>query len=186
VDRNSQLTPLGRQLARLPVDPRMGRMLLEAAKLGSLQEVLIVASAMSIRTRASVRRSASKRGSGPRAVEGRDSDFAGLVNLWRGFEEQRQALTASPLRNWCRKNFLNYLRLREWRDSHRQLSLICRDMQLSLNKNRRITRNCTRRCWSACSARSARKPKTAITSAPVSGASGFIRRRASARNARSG
>lgn len=64
-----------------------------------------------------------------------DSDFAGLVNLWRGFEEQRQALTASPLRNWCRKNFLNYLRLREWRDSHRQLSLICRDMQLSLNKD---------------------------------------------------
>ncbi|MCZ3030446.1 hypothetical protein NYY88_19260, partial [Acinetobacter baumannii] len=63
-----------------------------------------------------------------------DSDFAGLVNLWRGFEEQRQALTASPLRNWCRKNFLNYLRLREWRDSHRQLSLICRDMQLTLNK----------------------------------------------------
>lgn len=63
-----------------------------------------------------------------------DSDFAALINVWRGFEEQRQALTASPLRNWCRKNFLNYLRLREWRDSHRQLSLICRDLQLSVNK----------------------------------------------------
>ncbi len=108
VTRENQLTPLGRQLARLPVDPRMGRMLLEAAKLGSLQEVLIVASAM--------------------------SDFAGLINVWRGFEEQRQALGASALRNWCRKNFLNYLRLREWRDSHRQLGLICRDLQLSLNK----------------------------------------------------
>ncbi|MFP3500243.1 hypothetical protein SB759_39155, partial [Pseudomonas sp. SIMBA_059] len=58
-----------------------------------------------------------------------DSDFAALVNLWRGFEEQRQALTANPLRNWCRKHFLNYLRLREWRDAHRQLALICRDLQ---------------------------------------------------------
>ncbi|WP_163008247.1 hypothetical protein, partial [Pseudomonas viridiflava] len=59
---------------------------------------------------------------------------AGLVNLWRGFEEQRQALTASPLRNWCRSNFLNNLRLREWRDSHRQLSLICRDLQLTVSR----------------------------------------------------
>ena len=135
VDRNSQLTPMGRQLARLPVDPRMGRMLLEAAKLGSLQEVLIVASAMSIqdpRERPPERQQAADQAHAQ--WKDVDSDFAGLVNLWRGFEEQRQALTASPLRNWCRKNFLNYLRLREWRDSHRQLSLICRDMQLSLNK----------------------------------------------------
>jgi ATP-dependent helicase HrpA len=136
VDRNSQLTPLGRQLARLPVDPRMGRMLLEAAKLGSLQEVLIVASAMSIqdpRERPPERQQAADQAHAQ--WKDADSDFAGLVNLWRGFEEQRQELTASPLRNWCRKNFLNYLRLREWRDSHRQLSLICRDMQLTINKD---------------------------------------------------
>lgn len=135
MDRNSQLTPLGRQLARLPVDPRMGRMLLEAAKLGSLQEVLIVASAMSIqdpRERPPERQQAADQAHAQ--WKDPDSDFAGLVNLWRGFEEQRQELTASPLRNWCRKNFLNYLRLREWRDSHRQLSLICRDMQLNINK----------------------------------------------------
>jgi ATP-dependent helicase HrpA len=150
VDRNSQLTPLGRQLARLPVDPRMGRMLLEAAKLGSLQEVLIVASAMSIqdpRERPPERQQAADQAHAQ--WKDIDSDFAGLVNLWRGFEEQRQALTASPLRNWCRKNFLNYLRLREWRDSHRQLSLICRDMQLSGQQRAgRLSRNCTRRCWS--------------------------------------
>ena len=60
-----------------------------------------------------------------------DSDFAALVNLWRGFEEKRQELGSSPLRNWCKKNFLNYLRLREWRDSHRQLVLIARELQLS-------------------------------------------------------
>lgn len=135
VNRENQLTPLGRQLARLPVDPRMGRMLLEAAKQGSLQEVLIVASAMSVqdvRERPPERQQAADQAHAQ--WKDADSDFAGLVNLWRGFEEQRQALTASPLRNWCRRNFLNYLRLREWRDSHRQLSLICRDLQLTVNK----------------------------------------------------
>ncbi|MBX8617084.1 ATP-dependent RNA helicase HrpA [Pseudomonas cichorii] len=135
VNRENQLTPLGRQLARLPVDPRMGRMLLEAAKQGSLQEVLIVASAMSVqdvRERPPERQQAADQAHAQ--WKDADSDFAGLVNLWRGFEEQRQALTASPLRNWCRRNFLNYLRLREWRDSHRQLSLICRDLQLTINK----------------------------------------------------
>nr|GFD06573.1 hypothetical protein [Tanacetum cinerariifolium] len=95
VNRENQLTPLGRQLARLPVDPRMGRMLLEAAKQGSLQEVLIVASAMSIqdpRERPPERQQAADQAHAQ--WKDQDSDFAGLVNLWRGFEEQRQALTA--------------------------------------------------------------------------------------------
>ncbi|MFT5781130.1 MAG: ATP-dependent helicase HrpA [Pseudomonas sp.] len=134
VNRESQLTPLGRQLARLPVDPRLGRMLLEAAKQGSLQEVLIVASALSVqdvRERPPERQQAADQAHAQ--WKDIDSDFAGLVNLWRGFEEQRLALGASPLRSWCRKNFLNYLRLREWRDSHRQLSLICKELQLTLN-----------------------------------------------------
>jgi ATP-dependent helicase HrpA len=160
-------------------------MLLEGAA-GSLQEVLIVASALSIRTRASAAGAPAGRRPGPRAVEGRDSDFAALVNLWRGFEEQRQALTASPLRNWCRKNFLNYLRLREWRDSHRQLALICRDMQLTVNKEPADYPKLHKAMLAACSARSARKPKTAITWARVSGASGFIPRPASAASARNG
>lgn len=135
VNRENQLTPLGRQLARLPVDPRLGRMLLEGAKQGSLNELLIVASALSVqdpRERPPERQQAADQAHAQ--WKDVDSDFAALVNLWRGFEEQRQALTASPLRNWCRKNFLNYLRLREWRDAHRQLSLICRDLQLSINK----------------------------------------------------
>ncbi|MNJ19145.1 ATP-dependent RNA helicase HrpA [compost metagenome] len=110
-------------------------MLLEGAKQGSLNELLIVASALSVqdpRERPPERQQAADQAHAQ--WKDVDSDFAALVNLWRGFEEQRQALTASPLRNWCRKNFLNYLRLREWRDAHRQLSLICRDLQLSINK----------------------------------------------------
>lgn len=135
VNRENQLTPLGRQLARLPIDPRLGRMLLEGARQGSLQEVLIVASALSVqdpRERPPERQQAADQAHAQ--WKDTDSDFAALVNLWRGFEEQRQALTANPLRNWCRKHFLSYLRLREWRDAHRQLSLICRDLQLAVNK----------------------------------------------------
>ena len=135
VNRENQLTPVGRQLARLPHDPRLGRMLLEGARLGSLQEVLIVTSALSVqdpRERPPERQQAADQAHAQ--WKDVDSDFAALVNLWRGFEEQRQALTANPLRNWCRKQFLNYLRLREWRDAHRQLALICRELQLTVNK----------------------------------------------------
>ncbi|MFP6850918.1 MAG: ATP-dependent RNA helicase HrpA [Pseudomonas sp.] len=132
VNREGQLTPLGRQLARLPVDPRLGRMVLEGAKQGSLEEILIIASALSVqdvRERPSDRQQAADQAHAQ--WKDVDSDFAALINLWRGFEEQRQALGSSALRSWCRKNFLNYLRLREWRDSHRQLVLITRDLQLS-------------------------------------------------------
>ena len=135
VNREGQLTPLGRQLARLPIDPRLGRMLLEAAQQGSLAEVLIVASALSVQD---VReRPADRQQQADQAHaqwKDPDSDFAALINLWRGFEEQRQALGSNALRSWCRKNFLNYLRLREWRDAHRQLTLIARELKLGAGK----------------------------------------------------
>ncbi|WP_348658976.1 ATP-dependent RNA helicase HrpA, partial [uncultured Stutzerimonas sp.] len=138
VNRENQLTPLGRQLARLPIDPRLGRMLLEAAKMGSMAEVLIVASALSVQD---VReRPADRQQQADQAHaqwKDPDSDFAALINIWRGFEEQRQALGSNPLRTWCRKNFLNYLRLREWRDAHRQLTLIVRELKLNDNANNR-------------------------------------------------
>ncbi len=136
VNRESQLTPLGRQLARLPIDPRLGRMVLEAAKLGSLEEILIVASALSVqdpRERPMERQQAADQAHAQ--WKDVDSDFAALINLWRGFEEKRQELGSNPLRSWCKKNFLNYLRLREWRDAHRQLVLIARELQLSASKS---------------------------------------------------
>ncbi len=132
VNRESQLTPIGRQLARLPIDPRLGRMVLEAARLGSLDEILIVASALSTqdpRERPMDRQQAADQAHAQ--WKDVDSDFAALINLWRGFEEKRQELGSNPLRNWCRKNFLNYLRLREWRDAHRQLVLITRELKLA-------------------------------------------------------
>ncbi|MGE8359624.1 ATP-dependent RNA helicase HrpA [Pseudomonas sp.] len=135
VNRESQLTPIGRQLARLPIDPRLGRMVLEAAKQGSLEEILIVASALSVqdpRERPMDRQQAADQAHAQ--WKDVDSDFAALINLWRGFEEKRQELGSNPLRSWCKKNFLNYMRLREWRDAHRQLVLIARDLQLAGGK----------------------------------------------------
>lgn len=135
VNREGQLTPLGRQLARLPIDPRLGRMVLEAARLGSLDEILIVASALSVqdpRERPMDRQQAADQAHAQ--WKDVDSDFAALINLWRGFEEKRQELGSNPLRSWCKKNFLNYMRLREWRDAHRQLVLIARELQLAAAK----------------------------------------------------
>jgi len=136
VNRENQLTPLGRQLARLPIDPRLGRMLLEAAQQGSLAEVLIVASALSVqdvRERPADRQQAADQAHAQ--WKDPDSDFAALINIWRGFEEKRQELGSNPLRTWCRKNFLNYLRLREWRDAHRQLTLIARELKLGVGRS---------------------------------------------------
>ncbi|GGI96075.1 ATP-dependent RNA helicase HrpA [Halopseudomonas pertucinogena] len=135
VERDGSITEEGRQLARLPVDPRIGRMLVEAARLGSLDEVLVIASALAVqdpRERPIERQQAADQAH----AQWRDehSDFAAFINLWRGFEEQRQALTQNQLRSWCRKNFLNYLRLREWRETHRQLLLTCRDLGLDINR----------------------------------------------------
>ena len=134
VERDGSITEVGRQLARLPVDPRIGRMLIEAAALGSLQEVLIIASALAVqdpRERPIERQQAADQSH----VQWRDdqSDFAAFVNLWRGFEEQRQELSQNQLRSWCRRQFLNYLRMREWRETHRQLLLTCRDLGLQSN-----------------------------------------------------
>ncbi|NLY59568.1 MAG: ATP-dependent RNA helicase HrpA, partial [Gammaproteobacteria bacterium] len=135
VEKDGQITEIGRQLARLPVDPRIGRMLAEAASLGSLDEVLIIASALAVqdpRERPLERQQAADQAHAQWRDE--QSDFAAFINLWRGFEEQRQQLSQNQLRSWCRRHFLNYLRLREWRETHRQLLLTCRDLGLTLNR----------------------------------------------------
>lgn len=134
VTRDSQMTEVGQKLAQLPIDPRLGRMLLEAANQGSLSEALIVISALSVqdvRERPLERQQAADQAHAQ--WKDPDSDFSALVNLWRGLDEQRQALGVNALRNWCKKNFLHYLRYREWRDAHRQLTLICRELKLSFN-----------------------------------------------------
>ncbi|WP_425056430.1 ATP-dependent RNA helicase HrpA [Pseudomonas abyssi] len=135
VERSGAMTDIGRQLARLPVDPRIGRMLLEGAAQQSLAEITVIASALAVqdpRERPLEKQQAADQAHAQWNEEG--TDFVAFLNLWNGFEAQRQALTQSQLRSWCRRNFLNYLRLREWRETHRQIRLTCRDMGLEENR----------------------------------------------------
>jgi len=135
VDDKGRLTASGRQLARLKVDPRIGRMVLQGARLGSLDEVLIVASALSVQdARLRPADNAQAADQVHARWKDKDSDFVSLIHLWRDFEQQHQDLTRSALRSWCKKHFLSELRLQEWRDAHRQLVLLARELGLSGGK----------------------------------------------------
>jgi len=135
VDDNSKLTPLGKKLSRLPIDPRFGRMILAANQLGCLSEVLIITSGLSIqdpRERPADKQQQSQqwhaRFNDPK------SDFMSLVNLWNYFEDSRQALSQNQLRKKLNKEFLATMRLREWRDIHYQMTLAVKSLKFKLNK----------------------------------------------------
>ena len=129
VDDKRKMTPQGRNLSKLPVDPRIGRMLIEAVKQNCLREVMVIASALSVqdpRERPIEKKQAADERH--RAYASEESDFVTLVNLWDMYEEQRQELSQNQLRKFCQKQFLSYMRMREWRDIHRQLHLICKQL----------------------------------------------------------
>ncbi|MCW4151031.1 ATP-dependent RNA helicase HrpA [Halomonas sp. 18H] len=133
VDDGQRLTRTGKRLARLPIDPRLARMLLAGAEQGSLREVLIVVSALATqdpRDRPAEKREAADQAH--RRWQDADSDFVTLLNLWNGFEEAREELSGNRLRRWCRDHYLNYLRLREWHDTFRQLRQLLRDMDIEV------------------------------------------------------
>lgn len=135
VDSQQRVTKDGRRLAQLSVDPTLGRMLLAASDLGSLEEVLIIVSALSIqdpRERPAEKQQAADQMH--RRFWDENSDFIAYVNLWRYFEEKRQELSQNQLRKLCKKEFLSYLRMREWRDIHRQLKLTGQKLGLKFNK----------------------------------------------------
>ncbi|WP_421869939.1 ATP-dependent RNA helicase HrpA [Motiliproteus sp.] len=133
--QDDRLTKLGRQLSRLPVDPRVGRMLLEAARYDCLTEVLIVASVLTIQDpRERPHDKQQQADEKHRVHQDKDSDFVGFINLWNHYEEQRQELSQGQLRRYCQKQFLSFMRMREWRDLHRQLHLACKSLGLTENK----------------------------------------------------
>ncbi len=133
VDASDRLTAVGRRLARLPIDPRLARMVLAGAEQGGLREVLIVVSALAVqdpRDRPAEKREAADQAH--RRWQDPDSDFVALLNLWHGFEAARDELSGNRLRRWCKEHYLNYLRLREWHDTFRQLRQLLRDMEIEV------------------------------------------------------
>ncbi|HEX4976087.1 MAG TPA: ATP-dependent RNA helicase HrpA, partial [Pseudomonadales bacterium] len=130
-----QLTALGRMLASLPVDPRLGRMLVEAKNQGSLKEMLIVASALAAQDpRERPHEFRQQADAAHRTFQDERSDFLSLIKLWFAYEEQRQALSQNQLKSYCRTHFLNFMRMKEWRDIHHQLRLACKQLDFVENQ----------------------------------------------------
>ncbi|MEP4148791.1 MAG: ATP-dependent RNA helicase HrpA [Halioglobus sp.] len=131
VSAGGELTDVGRSLSRLPVDPRLGRMVLAASERKCLAEILVIASALAVqdpRDRPSDKQQQSDQAHA--RFKHPKSDFLAWLQLWRYYEEQRQALSQNQLRKLCKREFLSFMRMREWRDIHSQLTIACRQQKL--------------------------------------------------------
>lgn len=131
------LTAVGQKLAQLPVDPRLGRMIVEAGKRGCVREVMILAAALTIqdpRERPTDKQqlAAEKHN----RFRDENSDFTGFLNLWNYLQEKQQELSSSAFRRLCRAEFINYLRVREWQDLFTQLRQLARPLGITLDNKR--------------------------------------------------
>ncbi|CAM3208785.1 ATP-dependent RNA helicase HrpA [Tsukamurella hominis] len=131
---HKRLSAVGRQLADLPVDPRMARMLVAAREFGVLPEVLVIVAGMSIQD---VRERPAEHRQAADAQHARfadpTSDFLSYLNLWRHLGDRRAELSSSAFRRECQREFLHYVRIREWQDLQGQLRQICRDLGWKLD-----------------------------------------------------
>ena len=135
VDDRRRVTDLGRRLARLPVDPRLARMLVEAAKLGCLAEILVIASGLSVQDpRERPAEAAAQADEQHARFRDPRSDFLGMQRLWEAWQERRRHDSGSAQRRWAREHFLSFLRLREWQDVHRQLVELTGQMGMRRNE----------------------------------------------------
>uniref|UniRef100_UPI000D54EEC5 ATP-dependent RNA helicase HrpA n=1 Tax=Xanthomonas fragariae TaxID=48664 RepID=UPI000D54EEC5 len=129
IDAERRLTAIGRQMARLPVDVKLARMLVAAQQHGCLREMIVIAAFLGIK---------DPRERPPEAREVADnahalfadarSEFVGILRLWEAYRQVHEDLTQSKLREWCNRHFLGFLRMREWRELHRQLRLLCEEL----------------------------------------------------------
>jgi ATP-dependent helicase HrpA len=134
VDEQWRITDLGRQMAKLPVDPRLGRMLLAAPVESCLQEVLIMVAALAIqdpRERPLERQQAADEKH--RRFRDENSDFVALLNLWNYYHDQTRQLSKNQLRNLCQAEFLSFVRMREWHDLYQELLGRVTEMGMRLN-----------------------------------------------------
>ncbi|MEH6636419.1 MAG: ATP-dependent RNA helicase HrpA, partial [Halioglobus sp.] len=126
-----ELTSVGKRMARLPVDPRLARMVLAAAEQGCLEEILVITSALTVQD---PRERPAEKQQQADQMHARfrhpKSDFIAWLNLWKYYEEQRQELSQGQLRKLCKREYMSFMRMREWRDIHAQLSIACRQQQL--------------------------------------------------------
>jgi len=134
MDDERRVTSLGAKIAGLPVDPRLGRMLLAASHHNCVTEMLVVTSFLEAQDPRE-RPSDAQQASAEKHALFADarSDFITVLNLWKSFREQAAALSGSQLRKWCREHYLSFVRLREWQELHSQLSQSVRELELRPN-----------------------------------------------------
>ena len=133
-DPRRRLTPLGGRLAQLPVDPRLGRMILAAEETGCVREVLVISAALSIQDPRD-RPADQEQAAAQQHARFRDerSDFVAYLNLWAYLRERQKALSGNQFRKLCRSEFLNYLRVREWQDLYLQLRQAAKQLGVHVN-----------------------------------------------------
>ncbi len=135
LDDSRRLTRIGKRLARLPIDPRLGRMILEAERLGCVREVLVIVAALSLqdpRERPAEHQAQADQQHARFRHE--TSDFLAWLNLWQYLREQQRELSSSAFRRMCKREFLNYLRVREWQSFESQLRQVCKEMRIAVGK----------------------------------------------------
>lgn len=129
-----QLTEIGRILSQLPIDPKLARMVVEARKLSCIKEIMIIVAALSIqdpRERPFDKQQASDEKH--RRFMDKESDFISLLNLWQYVKEQQATLSGNQFRRLCQKEFLNYLRIREWQDIYVQIRQTVKQLAMPIN-----------------------------------------------------
>ncbi|HEU4625639.1 MAG TPA: ATP-dependent RNA helicase HrpA, partial [Steroidobacteraceae bacterium] len=135
MDEERRVTSLGQQIAGLPVDPRLGRMLLAATRHNCLTEMLIIAAFLEAQDPRERPADAQQHAAQKHAeFADRRSDFVTVLNLWRLYHEQAATLSRNQLRKWCREHFLSAMRMREWQDLHAQLADAVAELKLRPNQ----------------------------------------------------
>ncbi|MBZ5737599.1 ATP-dependent RNA helicase HrpA [Nocardioides mangrovi] len=137
--KTGRLSQMGRRLARLPIDPRLARMILEAERLGCVREVIVIAAALSLqdpreRPGADHPKEQAQADQQHARFKAEGSDFLTWLNLWRYLKEQQKELSSSAFRRMCRREFLNYLRVREWQDFESQLRQVAKEMKIQVGQ----------------------------------------------------
>ncbi|HWJ67950.1 MAG TPA: ATP-dependent RNA helicase HrpA [Nocardioides sp.] len=135
--RSGELTKVGRRLARLPIDPRLGRMLLEAERLGCVRDVLVIVAALSLqdpreRPGADHPKEQAQADQLHARFKAERSDFLTWLNLWQHLRQQQRELSGSAFRRMCKREFLNYVRVREWQELVTQLRQVTKEMGIRL------------------------------------------------------
>lgn len=136
INKQNKITKTGKQLARLPIDPKLGRVLIEAVTENCLTEALIIVSALAVqdpRERPLNRQQAADEAH--KKFIDKQSDFISWLNIWNTYHLTKNELSGNKLRKWCKDNFISWLRMREWNDTHKQIKKMLNELKFKFNSS---------------------------------------------------